>query len=317
MGNLFIFNFNYIRMDFRHFIISLLIISGSLLIVSHIIGEIGDFFALNMPESNRNWGKMNYSINSAEANVIILGSSKASHNYNSILMSDKLGISVYNAGGDGRGLTYHACILNSICKRMSPKFVILDALPGDLSGNINDRVNMLFPYFNIDPFIREMIVKAIPKTKYFGYLSIYRYNSILPSIFRAYSEEVQNTYGFMPMPSGQDNRPLEILYSDYPTQIDPVSLAALDSIVSISLRVNATIVVVTSPELIISKNKSQIYNYCKERGILFIDNSNLEHINSDFSLFKDYLHLNSLGADVYTKYFINQIDSLINNEVVD
>ena len=61
--------------------------------------------------------------------VLILGSSRARHHYDTPFLSDTLGLDVYNAGYDGNGVVLAVGILKMVLNRYCPKLVIFDVEP--------------------------------------------------------------------------------------------------------------------------------------------------------------------------------------------
>ena len=70
----------------------------------------------------------------AEHEILILGSSRAHHHYDSPFLSDTLGIDVYNGGIDGNGVVLAYGILEMVLNRYKPKLVVFDVEP---AFNIN------------------------------------------------------------------------------------------------------------------------------------------------------------------------------------
>ena len=60
------------------------------------------------------WLKTAYTVEKVNADVVVIGSSKASHHYVPQMLEDSLGMTVYNCGQDGCFLLYQNCIVNMI-----------------------------------------------------------------------------------------------------------------------------------------------------------------------------------------------------------
>ena len=58
--------------------------------------------------------KLTYAIEQSNESLLILGSSRAQHHYNSQILADSLGLSVYNAGVSGQNIYFHYALLKSV-----------------------------------------------------------------------------------------------------------------------------------------------------------------------------------------------------------
>ncbi len=77
--------------------------------------------------------------------VIIFGSSRASHHYNPEPISEATGLSVFNAADDGKNAVYQLGLLNLLLKKHVPKVIIYEI--GDISSDFNGGTHDLFPYY--------------------------------------------------------------------------------------------------------------------------------------------------------------------------
>ena len=72
--------------------------------------------------------------------VLVMGSSRASHHYVSRILADSLGMTCYNGGQDGNGIVMQYGRWKMISKRHVPKVLIYDIEPAfDLSVDDNSR----------------------------------------------------------------------------------------------------------------------------------------------------------------------------------
>src|ERR1044071_8501928 len=58
-----------------------------------------------------------YTLDSTKEDLLVFGSSRASHHYHTRLLERELGVSVYNCGRDEMGITYTTAVLPVIYKR--------------------------------------------------------------------------------------------------------------------------------------------------------------------------------------------------------
>lgn len=89
---------------------------------------------------------------------IILGSSRGRRNYNPSILSDSLGIEMYNAGHDGQTIFYEQSIIRTALVRYRPKLVVIDLNPEEMYyRDVHyDRLNVLAPYYDDYPEVRSI-----------------------------------------------------------------------------------------------------------------------------------------------------------------
>lgn len=93
----------------------------------------------------------------AEADVVILGSSRAMHSYDDRELTRVLGVRVHNAGLDGRGVLFSRGLLALIGQRHAPKLVVLDVAYSD-----DDRSNAyaFAPYYGRSPIVDSLLTEG-------------------------------------------------------------------------------------------------------------------------------------------------------------
>lgn len=112
------------------------------------------------------------------ADLVILGSSRARNHYNPEILQDSLGISCYNAGRSGCFLVYQRAQLDLILDRYTPKAIILEVTPYDMTVGEGDydRLSGLLPYQHHASWQKVISIKS-PWEKYKCWSAIYPYNS--------------------------------------------------------------------------------------------------------------------------------------------
>ena len=127
-----------------------------------------------------------YALDSTNADIIILGSSRASHHYVPKIIKDSLGLSCYNTGRDGNFLLFNFAVFKSIVKRYSPKVVILDLNPFELyeAANSYDGLSTLLPYYWDKPELRGIIELRSRVERYKMLSAVYPFNSKILAILK-------------------------------------------------------------------------------------------------------------------------------------
>lgn len=266
-----------------------------------------------------------YTLDSTKEALLIFGSSRASHHYDTRLLADELAMSVYNCGRDEMGLTYAAAVLPIVYQRYSPKYIILELLPTELAErgkalSESHIAGVLLPFAPRFPALWPTIAYAGKDQIYKAAISkIYPYNSLLGSM-------IQNTYTHI---GHHTDRGYEPLYKTIDTSIYKQSIwesfdksstpdAALvrrfaDLLDAVAAK-GTKIMVVISPFYFphpLEGNKS--YELLKRislsHGAGFMDFTADPRFLLRPHLFNDDVHLNDSGARMYSRIIADTLRS--------
>ncbi len=116
----------------------------------------------------------------SRAPVLVYGSSRASHHYDTPLLTDSLGMEVYNCGVDGNGILLAYMQLANLLEYHHPRMVILDFYDlFDLmdTGNNEAALKWARPYYGKGAAV-EVFDDIDPTERYKLISGAYRYNSI-------------------------------------------------------------------------------------------------------------------------------------------
>ncbi len=253
-----------------------------------------------------------YIANRAKDDIIIFGSSRATHHYIPQIIEDSLGVSCYNCGEEGNGIVLAYGRFKMLTDRYKPKLVIYEMTPG------------------YDYGIKE------PNTKYLGYLRPYYAKDGIKSLFDDFDDEFsflkmkskmyQNTGKLLPDLvdnfSFRDNRKgytplsgkINIRNIDEPIveemEIDSLKLSYVEKLILETKNKNIPIVFMISPRY---GTNSNLLNYgpeialCKKYRVPFYNFINCKSIVQNDLYFQDVGHMNNDGAIAYTRVIINEI----------
>lgn len=266
--------------------------------------------------------RTNYSINKSSADILIFGSSRANRHYNPKIIEKETGLTCYNTGRDGQSIFFSTSVFKLILKRHIPKLVILDYGSNfQFNENNYDRISILLPYYRRHKEIDDIITLRSRFEKLKLYSKIYPFNSLITTIIIgniSYNKIRQGfAYnGFLPVSGTAKSITGSIkTIPELPNNIDSNLVKKFEEFILIAKDKNINVVVVYSPKMF-KKSKFDIslniaMNICKENDVKFVDLSESPVFINKNNLFKDRGHLNSDGANLFTKlltqYHLNNI----------
>ncbi len=174
----------------KSFIIKCLVILISLVCIDFLVGRLGDWIILKEADKNYtgNTARLNYSLNGAKEDIVILGSSEAACAYMPSLITKRLleetgkNYSAYNAGTTNQGISFCYCVERGLIKRYKPKVLVLDLVWNYLNPIDKDLNNTMLsptrPYSKINPYVKDLLRQNDgKKEKILSYSNMYRFNS--------------------------------------------------------------------------------------------------------------------------------------------
>jgi hypothetical protein len=258
--------------------------------------------------------RTSYAINETKAEYLVIGSSRASHHYDSKVFEDSLRSTFYNCGRDGQSSLYSCAVVSAIIARYSPKYIIIDILPDEFTQPVSGKLSPLLPYHN-NPAIRPYInfnsnfenVKLISK--------IYPYNSVLTDCLIGLNKNLERDYkGYVKLTKTKEGYRNKIVdttrYLREENPVDSIKIKALFNLIDKLDKRRIPVLLVISP--IAYKNINSITtNVCssvckKYSNAKFLNFTNIPAWLDD-KYFFDYQHLNSIGADRFSAVIAKHI----------
>lgn len=303
----------------KKFLFQLFILLSTIAIIDVSLGHLFKYWHGKITSGDI--GKANYIANYANEDVLIFGSSRAELHYNPTIFTDSLGLSSYNCGAKGMGSVVAWARLSMILERHLPKIVILDVLPGVDIYESDKYVYLgaLKTYFDKHG-IHEIFDDIDKNEKYKMLCQTYRYNSIfntyMKDLFHPFSQisKPDSLYGFRPQ-EGKIDPELIVLNKEYqPQKVDSVKLKYLNRFIETAK--NTLFVVVISPFWtgMDSKELAPIKELCKNNNVPFFDFSNDKKYKFNNELFMDRAHLNTKGANEFTKDLIIKLRPILHQK---
>ncbi len=300
----------------RRFLLRVILLFGIVFAFDRGLGSIFEYVANHIKVGSQ--GKDNYICDSASEDILIFGSSRAVHHYNAKLIEDSLGMSCFNCGEEGNGiiLDYGRLIMN--LKRHQPKIIIVDISQGfDIEKNDNHKyLGWLKSRYDYDGI--KDIFEDVDKTEKYKMLSmIYRYNSrYLQNLFVYFTGKANSSAikGYVP----KNGRIDKMLIRKNP--VNEQCLIEVDSLKICYLRKfihackDTKLFFVVSPIYYGASEKQYepVYKICRQQNIPFFFFANDAKYVGCEDYFKDGTHMNSVGADEFTRDLISKLKTLNN-----
>jgi hypothetical protein len=193
-----------------------------------------------------------HSVLDAGADIVVLGHSRARHNYDPAVFAEVLGGSVFNAGANGQGLWYTRAMVDLVLTRSTPDLFIIDVDPQALVYDQRERdaVAFLAPFIDDSEVTRDLVLGQ-SRLEPLKYLSrSFRYNSRLAQMGNTAVRGDPDGLGHEPLPERFDpatDPDAAALYGDDPVEADPELEALLRASIEQALDAGARVAVVTSP----------------------------------------------------------------------
>ena len=250
-----------------------------------------------------------YIANHCQDDIIILGSSRATHHYVPKIIEDSLDVTCYNCGEEGNGIVLAYGRLKMLADRYSPKLVLYEITPS----------------YDID--------KTEPNNKYLGYLRAYYYKDGIKEIFDVFDDDLSwlkmmskmyqnksrllpnvidnviardNNLGYAPLFGRlelKDVSPNTV----QPMAIDDLKLYYIQKMIDLCKCKNIPLVFMISPEFEYGEvmvEYEPVLSLCKKNHVLVYNSVNEQSIVLNPTLFHDVNHLNDDGAKCYTRFII-------------
>ncbi len=259
-------------------------------------------------------GHISYTMDKSNEDVLIFGTSRAHHHYDSNLIADSLGMTTYNTGLDGHFIFYQTAALKAVLARYTPKKVILD-----FSGSFKyiqgdyDRLATLLPYYNTHPELEEIVMMRSYFERYKLFSKIYPFNSQFLTIAKGNIVKSKNgekgLNGYAPLKEVYQGS-LDSISTDSKYEVDQNKIKIFREFLKLSKENNIDVVVVCSPNYYMY-DKSYSIDLCREIcsdfDVPFLDYSKDDFYLNHKEMFKDKTHMNKDGATIFTKEIIKYL----------
>ncbi len=241
----------------------------------------------------------------AADSVLVMGSSRANHHYDSSILEERFGMPVYNCGTDGNGILLAAMQLNNILGRgVRPRVVIYDYYAKFDVFDSNDHIKPLArmrPYCEL-PGMADIIDDLDPSENLKLRSGMYRYNSSFLQIISDNVRPRQSVVkGYKPLTGEMD----AAFGGSGPTPegaVDSLKVRYLRRFIELCRRNDIRPVFVFSPHFLADENP-HLGPLRREAGdsTLILDYSGDGRYCGRRDLFEDPSHLNAKGSALFSR----------------
>lgn len=290
----------------------LLILLAIVFVLDRAFGSIIEYLFLNEPLGDA--AAFSHAINNPSEEILIYGSSRAVHTYDTKVIQDATGLTAFNCGRNASNIIYHDAILPAALNNPNhkPKAIILDLVAKEIQargtqGSDDVLASMLIPYVRTNEHFANLSKELFPKEYYKARVSkLYAYNSLILSIARNYSrKENDNVNGYQPL-VGSKVKTKPGPFTMGRDGIDEYGKEHFMSFVKSVKEAGVPLFIIFSPAYVdgASFKETQSMKVCKQiaadYGFETWDYStDPKYVKKE--LFYDMNHLNTTGADMFTK----------------
>lgn len=267
------------------------------------------------------YARLIYTMDKAEEDIIIFGSSHANRHYDPRVFERELSLSCYNAGVQGQELVFINTLFEIMISRHSPKIIILNLDKNWLlaSDGWKEKITELNPFYGRHP---EEIGSAIEHNSSFERYKLisrlYRYNSTWVHMLRYLADPQQDYAGYLPLTGTLKKKPEPGKPDAGKTKIvetDPFLFSVFRGMITTAKRRDILIIAVVSPQFLpdsaMSPSMKKMTDFLQSENIYLLNHSCDTSFAGKADLFYDASHLNSQGAELFSGIVASEIKRLL------
>lgn len=290
-------------------IISLIFIITTVLIFDRVGGEA--MWWVNQHTHDVSGPKIKYLVNDVHEDVVMMGTSRCNSHYVPFIISDSIGMSVYNGGIDASGCIFaHYIMLCHILAHHTPKVICLDVLTNDFAKEKKPfrTVSFFAPYFGRNKMADSVFRLA---GTYWAYQTshLYRFNAKAASNLAglAVNKQAHGENGYLPNECPKQFP--ELLDDEIVTEVDTLKLSYINKFIGLCRQKDIKLVFIVSPSYTrVPKQRYEVLSeIAKENNIPMFDYHTTEMYFDHPEYFRDNGHLWDKGARLFSAAFASDL----------
>lgn len=279
------------------------------------VGKILEYLSLH--QKNNLIFELRYKLNQAKPVLLILGSSRAYHHYNTTIIENKSGLKTMNYGMDGTDVFIEYLFLSHLLNKPNKlKTVIIDIKPQELENPVAySYITRLYP---LTAEVKEIKENCNSFTKYerFKLLSqTYRYNDYLILLLngcRGSKSDTLSITGFKAIPATKNTSLKKI--GLVKKRINPEAVKYLQKIAALCHEKNVQLIMSMSPAYMDHVQEMTTYDalqqFSIQHSIPFLYYGDWKETANPI-YYSDFAHLNEHGANIFSSFFAEDIAKLL------
>lgn len=264
--------------------------------------------------------KITHLVKWANEDVILLGTSRCDNHYVPSIISDSLGMTVYNGGISSSENVYsHYIVLNYLLEHHTPKVICLELMDHDFlkSGGSFSFTSFFAPYCGLSEKA-DSIFREAGTYNYYKLSHLYRFNSkacetIYGMIVRK-NYSIDNGYYANPKPSKAISK-LDKQSTVRKDEYDEKKLQYIQKFIDTCKKKNIKLVFTISPRYTIVDNGfyNPLYDIAERNNIPFLDYHTAGLFHNMPENFSNPGHLWDKGAREYSSIFAADLKAIMKN----
>lgn len=261
--------------------------------------------------------KLNYATyNNDNTEIVILGSSRASHHYVPSILTDSLGMSCVNLGVDGKGILYNYALFHMLVQHNSPRIIIYEFGGFDWEDNgeatyaNSEHLAPIYGKYKTTDTLINNVGKNY--STILSILNTYKYNGRLHNVL-INTRRIANHNGYQPLYGErkviEQNEPNNANETIEQIPIHPDKIDYLKRLIKECKERDIMLVFAMSPTMksIGTTNMEILSEICGDQIPIW---DYRKQFNQN-ELFKDDTHMNDAGAKVYTSQIAVELKRII------
>ncbi|WP_143962624.1 SGNH/GDSL hydrolase family protein [Litoribacter populi] len=305
----------------KKLLIKIVIVCVAFVALDQVVGSL----LLNLLEKSPDgrYYKTRYSLEEADEEIIILGSSRAEGNYSPVVLEENLGVDVWNAGRGGQGLPFWAAMNSGILARHKPELVIINVENDFLKVQPNDQsyeraAGILRPFYGRHKAVQNFVDLVSDKEGLLLESNLYAFNSsfyymLRPYLFKGIDGKLEDK-GWKPQEGtlvGKDI-PERVINEDDEDSLDPEAIRIFEELVTQLRDKGSKVVLTVSPDYNKKVVTTPTLEYLEDmEGVHLLDFSNDEFFTQNPEFYTDPIHLNKQGAMAYSKRLAEELKPIL------
>ena len=262
--------------------------------------------------------KLRYLRDDIHEDVVLLGASRAHHHYVPSILSDSLGMSVYNVGiGGSDNIFSHYIVLQHILNRYKPKVLCLEVMVTDYCQQDDpfNTISFVAPLFGRNE-AADSIFRLAGKYWPYEVSHLYRYNAKASSyiIGLALNRQKGNDNGYIPLPEPR-SYPAALSEEANIIGVDSLKLEYVQRFINLCKQNGTALVFTVSPKYtsIDLHHYDILKDIAQKNDIPFLDYHTAGLYLDHPEYFKDEIHLWDKGARFYSSLFASDLKAVLDN----